>query len=280
MFWKIRGGKLSCAKTLLMGIVNVTPDSFSDGGQFIEPERAAAHALKLIEEGADILDLGAESSRPGADPVSTEEELKRLLPVLDRLSGRVSVPLSIDTVKPEVARACLERGAHIINDVSGLKESGPGILAAVREFEAGLVIMHRRGNAKTMQDLAIYQDVVKEVFQELEFSVDMALASGVCRDQIAVDPALGFSKTAEQNLEIMRQLEKFREMRLPVVLGPSRKSFIGKITGRDSGDRTAGTVAACTTAASKGNFILRVHDVAAVRDAVKIVEAIEKEIKK
>ena len=264
MFWKIRGQNLACNKTLLMGIVNVTPDSFSDGGNFLDPEKAVRQCLKLIEDGADILDLGAESTRPGAEAVSADEELNRLLPVLEKILNKSAVPISIDTTKAEVARACLERGANIINDVSAMQISGPAMAAAVRDFGAGLILMHRRGNPKTMQGEAIYHDVVEEVWGELESSVDKALASGICRDQLAIDPGLGFAKTAEQSLEIMSHLERFQEMRLPVMLGPSRKSFIRKITP----DREAGTLAVCKEAVFQKVQILRVHDVASVRKAI------------
>lgn len=275
MNWLVRGHLLAMEKTLLMGVLNVTPDSFSDGGRYLDPGSAAAHALRLMEEGADLLDLGAESTRPGADPVSTEEELERLLPVLDRLVGHVPIPISIDTTKFEVARACLERGAHIINDVSGLKESGRSMAEVVRGFQAGLILMHRRGSPRTMQTLCQYKDVAGEVIEELSQSVEAALEAGLRREAIAVDPGLGFAKTAEQNLELLRELERFHVFERPLVLGPSRKSFVGAVTGRGVEERLFGTGAVAALAVAKGVHILRVHDVAAMRDVVKVAEAIE-----
>lgn len=263
-------------RTLLMGILNVTPDSFSDGGEFRDPDRAVERAFRIQEEGADLLDLGAESTRPGACPVSEDEELQRLLPVLRRLRPKISIPISIDTTKPDVARICLEEGAEIINDVSGLKDSGPRMAALVRESKAGLILMHRRGNPETMQSLSVYQDVVAEVLKELRESLQLAQEAGIDHEQVVVDPGLGFAKTAEQNLEILRDLDRFHELGFPLLVGPSRKSFIGRITDREVGDREFGTAAAAAICVLKGVQILRVHEIGAMRDAVHMAEAIVK----
>ena len=278
MEWRIKNGELHLNRTLLMGVVNVTPDSFSDGGRYARPEAAARRVFQLAEEGADIIDLGGESTRPGALAVSVEEELERLLPVLQKVSGRIPVPVSIDTTKAEVACACLQEGAHIINDVSSLCESGDRMAEVVRTFGAGFILMHRRGTPQTMQAFAHYGDVVEEVTSELEQRIAHARRAGIHEGQLAVDPGLGFAKDTEQNLEILRGLEKFHSLNLPLVLGPSRKSFIGKITGRETGEREYGTAAVATWSVMKGVHILRVHEVRAMRDAVRMAEAIRGEI--
>ncbi len=277
MKWKIRGHHLNGERTLLMGVLNVTPDSFSDGGRYLHPEQAIRHAIQLVAEGADILDLGGESTRPGASSVSADQEKERILPVLRGLRGKIQIPISIDTTKPEVARLALEEGARIINDVSGLKDSGVGMAHVVRDFGAGLVLMHRRGNPETMQAMTDYRDVVAEVLREIEASVKTAVDAGISEEQLVVDPGLGFAKTAEQNLELIRHLEKFQTLGLPVLLGPSRKSFVGKVTERPMGDREYGTAAIAAAAVFKGVSILRVHEVGAMRDAVRMAEAIRGE---
>jgi dihydropteroate synthase len=208
-----------------MGIVNVTPDSFSDGGRFFDPERALAHAWELIGEGADMLDIGGESSRPGSDPVSIEEELRRVVPVVQALAGVCGVPLSIDTTKPEVAEECLRIGARIVNDIAGL--SDPGMLRVTARHGAAAVIMHMRGTPKTMQSEPVYEDVIGEVNQFLAERVSAARAAGV-RD-ISVDPGIGFGKTAAHNFEILRRLDEFQSLGCPVLVGPSRKSFLGSL---------------------------------------------------
>ncbi len=275
MIWKIKGEKLSLQKILLMGILNVTPDSFSDPGKFFDPAKAVQHGLRLAQEGADLLDLGAESTRPGAEEVSAEEESRRILPVLRGLRRQLSLPLSIDTTKPEIAEVCLNEGANIINDVSGLRDSGPEMARVVWKNQAGLILMHRRGNPKTMQSLARYDDVVEEVLAELRQSVGLALGFGISSEQLVVDPGLGFAKTTEQNLEILSRLEKFHLLDLPLLLGPSRKSFIGNLTGRGVDHREYGTAAVAALAVEKGVHLLRVHEVAAMRDVVRVSEAIK-----
>lgn len=258
-----------------MGILNITPDSFSDGGKFANPSQALARAKQMVAEGADILDLGAESTRPGAQAISTEEELERLLPCLEAIAAEIQIPISVDTTKPQVAEACLKQGAHIINDVSALRDSGKKMAHLVRDFQAGLILMHRRGTPETMQTLTHYGDVVQEVMEELRESLAFAQTNGVESSQIVVDPGLGFAKTAEQNLEILQHLEQFQTLGHPVLLGPSRKSFIGKWTERESGAREFGTAAVCTHAVLKGIQILRVHEVGAMRDAVRVAEVLK-----
>jgi dihydropteroate synthase len=275
LIWKIRQNTVSFGRTLLMGILNITPDSFFDGGCYLDPDAACAQALRMVEEGADILDLGAESTQPGALPVTDREELERLLPVLKRVRKEVTVPISIDTVRPEVAKECLEAGADIINDVSGLKRSGTEMAKVAKEFGAGLVLMHSRGTPETMRTMARYEDVVTDVIEELRESIRLAMDAGIERERIVVDPGLGFAKTPEQNLAILKKISVFHELGLPVLLGPSRKSFIGKVTGRETKDRMFGT-AACVAACVRGGVqILRVHDAGAMRDVVRMTEAIQ-----
>jgi len=275
LIWKIRQNTVSFGRTLLMGILNITPDSFFDGGRYLDPGAAAAQALGLVEEGADILDLGAQSTRPGALPITDREELERLLPVLERIRKEVSVPLSIDTVNSEVAKECLEAGADIINDVSGLKRSGPAMAKIVKKFGAGIILMHSRGTPETMPTLARYEDVVQDVMTELRESVKLATDARIEDERIVVDPGLGFAKTAKQNLEILKKISVFHELGFPVLAGPSQKSFIGKVTGREAKDRMLGT-AACVAACVRGGVqILRVHEVGAMRDVVLMTEAIK-----
>lgn len=276
MIWKIRENTVSFDRTILMGVLNLTPDSFSDGGQDAGPQAAFARATQMIEDGADILDLGAESTRPGAVPVPAKEELNRLLPVLELLCKEHRVPISIDTVKPEVAKKCLEAGADIINDVSGLKRSGVEMAKIAKKFGAGLVLMHSRGTPETMQTLTSYGHVVNDVVGELQESVHLALKAGVEHAQIVIDPGLGFAKTPEQNLEILRNVKTFLATGSPVLLGPSRKSFIGHVTGRDVHEREFGTAACVAMAVEQGVQILRVHEVKAMRDVIRTVEAIKR----
>lgn len=274
MIWKLRQETVSFERAVVMGVLNLTPDSFSDGGRYLEPEDALTQAVQMVEDGADILDLGAESTRPGAQPVPEKEELERLLPVLEKIREKLTVPVSIDTTKPEVARKCLEAGASIINDVSGLKSSGGAMAKVVKEFGAGLILMHSRGTPETMQTLTDYSGVVTEVLKELRESIGMATAAGIDKEAIVIDPGLGFAKTAEQSLEILRSLKPFCELGFPVMIGPSRKSFIGHVTGRETQDREFGTAACVAAAVLQGVRILRVHEVKAMRDVISMAEAI------
>ena len=275
MIWKIRNNTVSFGRTLIMGVLNITPDSFSDGGCYLDPDAACAQAVKLVAEGADILDLGAESTRPGALPITEQEELQRLMPVLERIRKEISAPLSIDTVRPEVAKRCLEAGADIINDVSGLKRSGPEMAKIAGKFGAGLVLMHRRGTPTTMQTLTDYGDVVADVISELRESIQIATEAGLDREHLVIDPGFGFAKTVKQNLEILKKISVFHELGLPVLAGPSRKSFIGQVTGRQATDREFGTAACVAVCVTGGVQILRVHDTGAMWDVIKIIEAIK-----
>ena len=273
MVWKTRTVTLTFERPLIMGILNLTPDSFFDGGRFLSPERAVEQACRLVQDGADILDLGAESTRPGAKPVSEEEELNRLLPVLDSLKSQIQIPISIDTTKSAVARRALAGGAHIINDVSGLRQD-PQLAEVVHEFGAGLVLMHRRGTPEMMQLMTEYRDLIGEIRRELSESMEIAESHGILRDQIALDPGIGFSKTAEQNLELLDRLGELKSLDRPILVGPSRKSFIGMVTKQAPDKRLFGTVAASVLAFERGASILRVHDVWAVKEAISVAEAI------
>ena len=257
-----------------MGVVNVTPDSFSDGGRFLDPIAAIAHAHKLIEEGADLVDLGAESSRPGAAAlVSPDEELRRLLPVLQALRD-APVPVSVDTIKPEVMRAALAEGASMINDINAMRS--PGAFAAVAASGAAVCLMHMQGTPGTMQQQPNYGDVVAEVQAFLQERVRAARDAGIAPERITIDPGFGFGKTLEHNLELLRRLREFAALGAPLLAGWSRKSSLGKITGKPAGDRLAASIAAALIAAQNGARILRVHDVAATRDALAVLAAVEK----
>jgi dihydropteroate synthase len=266
--------RLSLARPLIMGVLNVTPDSFSDGGRFLDPDAAIAHAHQLIEEGADLIDLGAESSRPGAAAVVTaEEELHRLLPVLQGLRD-VPVPVSVDTIKPEVMRAALAEGASMINDINALR--APGALAAVAAGDAAVCLMHMQGTPGTMQRHPSYDDVVAEVKAFLLERIGAVRAAGIALERLAIDPGFGFGKTPEHNLALLRHLREFEVLGLPVLAGWSRKSSLGKITGKPAGERLAASVAVALIAAQNGARILRVHDVAATRDALSVLAAVGK----
>jgi dihydropteroate synthase len=258
-------------KPKLMGVVNVTPDSFSDGGLYLDAEAAIAHGRELVAQGADILDVGGESTRPGAEEVDEAEELRRVRPVVEGLVGTATV--SIDTSKLAVAKAALDGGATIVNDVTALRRDLEiGALCADRE--AGLVLMHMRGDPRSMQDNPTYDDVVDEVKAFLAERVEAAIAAGVAEERIWLDPGIGFGKTLEHNLELLRRLGELRELGRPLVIGTSRKSFIGKIDGSQIGERLGGTVASCVLAAAEGAEVLRVHDVAEAAQALEVAGAI------
>ncbi|HUL92635.1 MAG TPA: dihydropteroate synthase [Burkholderiales bacterium] len=256
-----------------MGVVNVTPDSFSDGGRFLDPKAALEHANALIAEGADLLDIGAESSRPGALPVSAEEELSRLMPVLEGLRES-AIPVSIDTVKPEVMRAAIAAGAAMVNDIGALR--APGALEAVAAADVAVCLMHMQGEPRTMQRQPRYDDVVAEVGAFLAERVAAAEAAGIARERIVIDPGFGFGKSVEHNFELLRNLDRFTGLGFPVLAGWSRKSTLGAITGRGADDRLAASLAAALLAAQRGARILRVHDVAATRDALEVLAALER----
>jgi dihydropteroate synthase len=255
-----------------MGVVNITPDSFSDGGRFFEPKSAIAQARALAEDGADIVDIGGESSRPGADLVPEEEELRRILPVLRSLSD---LPVSVDTRRPRVMNEALAAGASMINDIEAL--SAPGALEAVAKSNCAICLMHKQGEPATMQRDPHYDDVVREVKAFLEQRVKAARDAGIAADRIVVDPGFGFGKTLAHNLELLRHLEKFSSLKLPVLAGLSRKSSLAKITGRAVGERLAGSLAMALLALQGGARILRVHDVKETRDVIAVWEAFSNE---
>jgi dihydropteroate synthase len=261
----------------LMGIVNVTPDSFSDGGRFMEPDRAIQHARRLVDEGADLLDFGGESTRPGAGAVSAAEELDRVRPVLEGLLSPertlAGVAISIDTSKLAVAEVALDLGATIVNDVTALR-SEPELGALCAERDCGLVLMHMQGTPRTMQENPSYEDVVDDVKAFLAERIEFATSQGVAEERIWVDPGIGFGKTVDHNLELLRRLGELEELGRPIVVGASRKSFLGKLTGREAGERLGGTVASNVLALRAGADVFRVHDVAELRQALDVAEAI------
>jgi len=262
---------LTLNRPLVMGIVNVTPDSFSDGGRHLQHDAALAHARQLIDEGADIIDIGGESTRPGAQPVSVEEELKRVLPVIEGLRG-VSVPVSIDTCKAQVMRAALDAGVQMVNDINALQDDAA--MNAVASGNAAVCLMHKQGNPQTMQLQPDYQNVVTEVSAFLRARIAAAEAAGIQRNRIAIDPGFGFGKTLGHNLALLRQLDVLRELGVPILAGLSRKSMLGALTGQDAGQRQAASVAAALIAVQRGANIVRVHDVRATVDALKIWNAV------
>ncbi len=273
--WRVRGGELPLDRPLVMGVLNVTPDSFYDGGEHLDPGAAVEQAHRMAEEGADLVDVGGESTRPGASPVEAEEEWARVGPVLEELGGG-PVPISVDTTKSEVAARALDAGAAVINDVSGLRfDAGLADLAAERG--AGLVLMHMRGTPRTMQDRTEYDDLVAEVRAFLSEAVDEAGRRGCDPAQIVVDPGIGFAKTARGSLEIVGRAGEFAVRGRPVLVGPSRKSFIGEVLEVPAGERLEGTLAACVLALERGARVFRVHDVRAARRALDLAHAVLRE---
>lgn len=262
--------RLALDRPLVMGIVNVTPDSFSDGGQHATSGAAIAHAWRLIEEGADILDIGGESSRPGARPVSADEELARVMPVVAALRD-ANLPLSIDTAKPAVMRAALDAGVAMVNDIEALQH--PDALAVVARSDAAVCLMHMQGNPRTMQAAPSYRDVVDEVMEFLRTRAGAAVAAGISPERIVLDPGFGFGKSAEHNLILMRRFCELGGLGFPLLAGISRKATLGAVTGRPAGERVHASVAAALILAQRGAAILRVHDVAATRDALAILAA-------
>jgi len=256
-----------------MGIVNVTPDSFSDGGKFSSPAKAVAHALELVAQGAEILDIGGESTRPGAEPVSESEELRRVIPVIESLAAKVKIPLSIDTVKPAVARAALDAGASIINDVAA-NRSDDVMWKIVAESGAGYVCMHAQGGPRTMQKNPAYKNVVRDVDAFFRERLKILEAAGVAADQVVFDPGIGFGKTPEHNLQLLANLRRFTRLKRPLLLGVSRKSFIGKLLGAALNERLPASLACATLAVASGVQIIRVHDVAETVQAVRLAEAL------
>lgn len=264
--------QLDLSRPLVMGIVNVTPDSFSDGGLHLQREAAIAHAHRLIAEGADIIDIGGESTRPGAQPVSLQEELDRVLPVVEALRG-ITVPISIDTCKPQVMCAAIVSGAQMVNDINALQDAAA--MNAVAASDVAVCLMHKQGSPQTMQAQPHYHDVVAEISGFLRERIAAAAAAGIARERITIDPGFGFGKTLEHNLDLLRHLGKLRELGVPVLAGLSRKSMLGALTGREAGDRVAASVAAALIAVQQGAAIVRVHDVRETVDALKVWLAVK-----
>jgi len=263
-------------RTLIMGIVNVTPDSFSDGGKFINPADAIDHAIHLVEDGADILDIGAESTRPGAADVSVEEEIDRLLPVVNALVKSVDVPISVDTTKSVIAQQMLDAGAHIINDISGL-QFDPQLSKVVADYGCPVVILHIQGTPRTMQKNPVYNDVISDIISYFKKRVEFARSAGIQDQQIILDPGIGFGKTIEHNFRILSEFREFTSLGYPLVLGASRKSFIGKTLDVPVDDRLEGSLAAAVVGAWNGANIIRVHDVKETKRALRITDAIDRQ---
>ncbi|MFW6297076.1 MAG: dihydropteroate synthase [Desulfosalsimonas sp.] len=271
-------------RTAIMGILNITPDSFSDGGRFFQKDAALAQAEKIIDQGADILDIGGESSRPFSDPVSAEEEIRRVIPVIEHLAGKISVPVSVDTTKAEVALRAIQAGAGIVNDISALRFD-PEMGRVAAENDVLLVLMHMKGSPRTMQVAPVYDDLTGEIKTFLKEAVDRAVSAGVQRSRLIVDPGIGFGKTADHNLQIINRIEVFEDLDLPILIGPSRKAFIRKVLSPapdrelppDSSEIEKGTQAAVAAAALKGLHMVRVHNVADTRTTLQMVDAIRNE---
>jgi dihydropteroate synthase len=276
LVWQLRDRTLHLGpRPEVMGIVNVTPDSFSDGGEHLDPAEAIARGLKVVAEGATILDIGGESSRPRATSISVDEELRRVLPVVRELALQVTIPISIDTVKPEVARQCLAAGAHILNDIRGFRD--PETIAAAAERRAGVIVMHMQGEPATMQQNPRYADVVREVGEFFEQRLHELAEAGIPREAVCLDPGIGFGKTLEHNLDLLANLGEFSRFGRPVCLGVSRKGFVGTLCGRAVDERMLGSLAVASFAAARGHaHILRVHDVAPTRDAMVLLDAIDR----
>jgi dihydropteroate synthase len=269
--WRTARRSLPLARATVLGILNITPDSFSDGGRHLAPADAV-RAAKIMR-GADILDVGGESTRPGAAPVSEAEEIARIIPVIEQLAAQVGLPISVDTRRANVARAAIKAGAEIVNDVSGLLKD-PGMVSAVRESRAGVVIMHMRGEPDTMDAAAVYDDVVADVARELAERRDRALDAGIAPEAIVLDPGLGFAKTTEHNLALLHHLDAIVALGHPVMVGPSRKRFLGAVTGLGVASRDEATAAACVAARIFGASLFRVHDVRKAREALDVADAI------
>ena len=273
--WSLRGRSFEWGqRTYLMGVLNVTPDSFSDGGEFNTPAAALAQAQQLVAAGADIIDVGGQSTRPGSGEISLEEELDRVLSVLQVLRQEIPVPISVDTTRADVASAGVEAGADMVNDISG-GTFDPDMLPTVAQLNVPIVLMHIRGTPQTMQHLTDYQDLIGEIYQFLETRISVAISSGIDKSQIIIDPGVGFAKTYDQSLEIFRRLKVFRSLSCPILVGPSRKSFIGRILNQpDPKRRVWGTAAACCAAIAGGADILRVHDVKQMQDVCRVADAV------
>ncbi len=271
MFLQLKTSRMDLHHAVVMGIVNVTPDSFSDGGLWLDARAAIEQGLALAGQGAAILDVGGESTRPGAEPVSAQEELRRIVPVIGALAEASAAPVSVDTSKPEVMAAAAEAGAEMINDVNGLRQ--PGALASAAASGCAVCLMHMRGEPRTMQADPVYDDVVEDVYAFLAERIDAAVGAGISEERICVDPGFGFGKTLAHNLSLMKSLDRFLSLGRPLLVGVSRKSMLGAVTGRPVGERLAAGVALAAMAVERGARLLRTHDVAPTVDAVKMVEA-------
>ncbi len=273
---RLRGQELDCSsRTLVMGVLNVTPDSFSDGGRFYDPVKAIQHGLKLARDGADIIDVGGESTRPGSEAISAQEEMRRVIPVIEALAHEVKVPISIDTYKSQVAARALEAGAAMVNDISAMRFDAR-MAEVVAQHGVPVVLMHMLGTPKDMQLDPKYEDVVGEILDFLKARMDWAVSHGVSQEQIILDPGIGFGKTLEHNLSLIKHLSRFRSLGRPILLGTSRKSFIGKILGADVDNREEGTAATVALGIYNGANIVRVHDVARMLPVVRVTDALLK----
>lgn len=274
---RFRGEELKIGeKTLVMGVINVTPDSFSDGGLFLEPAKAIEHGLKMAEEGAEIIEVGGESSRPGSDPLPLEEELRRVIPVVEGLASCIRIPISVDTYKSQVAERAIEGGAQMINDISGLSFD-PQMASVAARYDSPLIIMHIKGSPKTMQQNPHYDDLMGEIIAYLRDRMKKAERAGVDPSQVIVDPGIGFGKRVRDNLVILNRLDDLNILGRPILIGTSRKSFIGSVLGLEVHQREIGTLATVAVSAMKGAHIVRVHDVAPARQVIDMVDAIRNE---
>jgi len=274
MLFRHRTGKFDLSqRTLLIGIVNVTPDSFSDGGKFLDPESAIAHGVELVAQGADVLDVGGESTRPGAQPVSEEEELRRVLPVIEGLRAKTSAPISVDTYKAKVAARAIEAGASIVNDISSFRLD-PAMAEVVRDCRVGVMLMHMQGTPQTMQTNPRYDDVVREVREFLQERVGFAMGRGIDFESIMIDPGIGFGKTLEHNFQLLRGLAEFQSIGRPVLVGTSRKSLIARTVGDDLASRDWGTAATVAHAIARGAHAVRVHNVGLCRQVARMTDAV------
>ncbi len=260
-------------KTLIMGILNVTPDSFSDGGLFFDHDKAVEQANVMVAKGADIIDIGGESTRPGAEPVPLEEEIRRVIPLIKNLSQDIPVPISIDTYKSEVAERALDVGAHILNDISGLRFD-PGMVKLIGRYKVPVIVMHIKGTPRNMQQNPAYADLISEVKSYLEEGVRLASQEGLETDQVIIDVGIGFGKSVGHNLELINRLDEFHDLGCPILIGPSRKSFIGKVLNLSVQDRLEGTAAAMAIAINKGAHIVRVHDCGPMKRVAQMADAI------
>jgi dihydropteroate synthase len=277
MIWQCRDRRLEIGgRTLVMGILNVTPDSFSDGGRFFDSRRALGHGLQMARDGADLIDVGGESSRPGAEPVPIEEELRRVIPAIQALSRETDCLLSVDTRKARVADEAFIAGAHVVNDITAMTFDSD-MAAVAREYGAGVILMHMRGDPMTMQREPTYENVVQEVADYLDRRIQALEAGGLSRHHLAVDPGIGFGKTWEHNVSLITRLDQLARLRRPVVVGLSRKSVIGKLTGREIQDRLAGSLAAAAYIIRRGAHVIRVHDVKESCDAARLVDILRQE---